>query len=322
VAAVVRVFTPPTGRTFTNTITSLPTAEARVAALGVDAGAVADALGAVPDMTGASVFRVTTAAEQQAMTTVRESARTLLNRWCGVVTRDTPGVGSSRGGVGFWINDGLNKLRARASHGFNGVVDMLRSVAEDARKGFAALAARRAPTALEWNAIKTLIHEELHGCSPLLASACSRHALVWEEITTEVLARAMVRDLSGLGEAALPEAHFGFGSMQWGQDHWFQWHHNDAVQGSYARIIARGVTTLANEFRITPQEAVTLIERATILQRRAGGKRYATADGYVRDLARRMIEVQTGGPATPERVKKLSSVMSSTRFALTSGHNP
>lgn len=314
------MFAPPSGKQFTNALGGLPTPRARLTALGVDAVDVAANLGAVPDMTGLGLFPHQSPMVTTAMAETRTALRTMLNRWSGVVTRDVPGVGSSRGGLGFWIDNGLGALRARASHSFHGVVQVLRSVRDEAQRGFAAITAGRQPAAVEWNAIKTLVHEELHGCSPLLEAACVRHAVVWEEITTEITARAVIRDLSGLGEAALPEAHFNF--ARWSQDHWFQWHHDDAVQGSYARIIGRGVTTLANEFRISPQEAVTLLERTTILQRRAGGKRYATADGYVRDLARRLIEVQTGAPAAPDRVRKLSSVMSSTRFARTSGTTP
>lgn len=316
------VLAPPARKAFTNALGALAGPQARLAALGVDAGEMAAALGAVPELAlKATTFPVLEGAPREAMAAVRTNLRGLLNRWCGVVTRPTPTPGSSRGGLGFWINDALNAIRARASHSFTGVVEVLRTVTEEARSGFAALAAGRQPKAVEWNAIKTLIHEELHGCSPLVASACTRHGVVWEEITTEVLARAAVRDLSGLGEAALPEAHFNFG--RWSQDHWFQWHHDNAVQGSYARIIGRGISMLANELRITPQEAVSLIERATILQRRAHSKRPVTADGYVSDLARRLLEVHANGATVDgARVRKLTSMMSSTRFAMTSGAMP
>lgn len=316
-----RLLSPPSGRggAITNDLSPLGTAADRLAALGVDAEAMGDALAAVP-VCGTS-YPAVTAAEATSMTTIRDGVRGLLNRWAGLTTRDTMRHWlPSRAGLGFWIDNTLKAAKTRAMHFFTGQVHIDADVCAAAARAFRAIKRGAAVTAEEWSAVRTLLHEETHGCSLALGAAFERHGVVWEEILTDVLARRATRELAGEVAAA------GIDSIQYNFDRWTLtprgWRGGGAVTGSYAQIIERGVEALCDQLHVTPQQAVGLLERASIAQRRGVGRQVATADGYTTDLSRRLLKDHHGRAPTADEVRRLNAVLSSTRFRTMSGRAP
>jgi hypothetical protein len=255
----------------------------------------------------------------EAARTIRDKLREVLHRWAGIEHREsaTPAGAESRGMHGFGVDAALG---SRGIHHWTGAIAVSPAVHSAARRGFAMMAAGRELAAEELNGIRTLIHEQLHGCSPITFGAAIRHGMIWEEITTEVLARRFIVEVAGVSGEAV--AGLGYNLTAWSNASgvWNYTGADGAVPGSYGLIIRRGISTIAGSLKVTPAEAVRLIEEATIAQRRPGGTRPATADGYVRDLARRIVsahERNTGSTLPPDAANKLFTRMSSSIFATT-----
>lgn len=80
---------------------------------------------------------------------------------------------------------GAGKMRLRAD------------VARRASRALAAMAEGTEPTHEALNAVRTLIHEELHGASPLLPGVYQRSGVVLEEGLTELAARRVTNGVAG-----------------------------------------------------------------------------------------------------------------------------
>lgn len=124
---------------------------------------------------------------------VRSAFRDYLEKQ-GIQSRDMARSGLS-GALSY--DASLTQPNARAVHHWNGRVSVKPLVADQAREGLRKHAAGEPLTPDEVRAVSTFFHEELHGASPIVASAYARHGVPIEEVGTELLARRYTRKLLG-----------------------------------------------------------------------------------------------------------------------------
>lgn len=154
---------------------------------------------------------------------------------------------------------------AAAYHSFGGKAALGRLASLSLKADVADLAAGRRPDIMR--GLHAAAHEELHGYSPIFAQATGRRfSLALEEVTTELLARRVMRAL--LGKRSTSQ------------------YYGAAYSGAYQRIIERAIgavhrklpslagTDLAKQ-RV---KVIGLIEEAAIAMRRPG--RAAAVDSY------------------------------------------
>lgn len=88
--------------------------------------------------------------------------------------------------------------RANGAHGWDGAVYLAPDRAARARSALDRLVRRKRLNAGDHSAIRTLVHEELHGVSPITKDAYVGFGAALEEATTEMLARLETSRLTGV----------------------------------------------------------------------------------------------------------------------------
>jgi len=123
-----------------------------------------------------------------------------------------------------------------------------------------------AVTREEWGTIRTLVHETMHGHSPLAAAGYVKHGAAIEEATTELAARNVTREVFGT---------YG--------------------QGSYPDVIER--------LRLASGCSMTQLELASVLfhgPRPQGSPVSVTPDAHLRLFSRWLVAVRDGLATVPD----------------------
>jgi len=111
--------------------------------------------------------------------------------------------------------------KALANHHWNGGISVNRTTMRDAVRGLAYARDGEAPMPGQQRALNVLVHEEVHGASPIRKEAYRGIGVVLEEAGTEILARRATRELLSLD----PEDHpdLAMPKFEWhGENSWSQ----------------------------------------------------------------------------------------------------
>lgn len=181
--------------------------------------------------------------------------------------------------------------KAHAVHLWDGTVVLTNDVADGARKALQDFADRPdlRPQTSDLQGLTTLLHEEIHGCSPLLYTGYRGAGIAIEEAGTEILARRATRellkdkdvfDLPTVGE----KRKDGFFEMSGGDDRTM---YNPFIKGVLHAVA-----------EVTKQKDVgVLVEDVFIEIRKAPGARFATAE----DQIDAFVESRTLGLDVPQQ---------------------
>ncbi|HEX5865102.1 MAG TPA: minor capsid protein [Casimicrobiaceae bacterium] len=156
----------------------------------------------------------------------------------------------------------LQKLGANAVHGFDGEVTITRDVADNARLALAQHAVGGSVTAQEKDAVRTLLHEEMHGHSRVSPRSYRGLGAKLEEVGTELNARRLAGDVFG--------APVNVGSYQ---------AYIDQVRG-----VIRNITRAAGN-PLLEDEADKLIAEAHVKAACSGGPLFETPEEAARAFA-------------------------------------
>lgn len=128
----------------------------------------------------------------------------------------------------------------------------------------------------EVDAVRTLIHEQLHSMSNQTPNAYAGAGALVEEVSTEVMARRLTREfLKDNGLQAAADKHPFLGRPL---------HDTEEAGGAYAGDIRTVVTRVAAATGLDEDAAYGAIERASMLQRR-GGALATSPDAVVQQFA-------------------------------------
>lgn len=202
------------------------------------------------------------AASRTAQTTVRAFADRIVE-WFGGAVHDPAMTARA------WVYrvEALGRKRLNGYHDWDGViaVDRKRHALTVKALNLLRRGQHSAVTADMWDTLRTLVHETVHGHSPLKALGYVRHGAAIEEATTELAARRMMRDTFG--------AH---------------------GPGSYHNVIARLHTATG--------ASTDLLERTSVLfhgPRPADAPVSRTADEHLRLFARWFVQQRDGLTTVP-----------------------
>lgn len=156
-------------------------------------------------------------------------------------------------------------------HGWDGAVYVGPDVAAAAKSAARKLAAGQMPTNREWDFLSTFQHEVLHGHSPstmLIYASGKKAVVVIEEVTTEVVARRLNRDL---------------GAPDW----LFTANVNGRRSVAYDDFIDKVVGDVSKAAKIPLEEAANKVEAASLAFKRIE-HRFSDVGGYLDAFVERL----------------------------------
>jgi SPP1 gp7 family putative phage head morphogenesis protein len=160
-----------------------------------------------------------------------------------------------------------------------GVRETLKRVADERRQLGAKL---RPPHPLEQKAMgmHVITHETLHGYGPQFASQYVGIGVPIEEVTTEVVARKLMRERYGV--VAQPEVGLG----------------------AYETYIQQTITAVRSSLGVSPRRAASILERASVQFRKIPQPASLTAAAATEEYLGTEIAIAAGRPAEEQNVIK------------------
>jgi len=168
-----------------------------------------------------------------------------------------------------------------------GVMTIRRDVAEQAREFLKAVEENREMLSREADSFQTFIHEQVHSVGRGAADSYWGSGAVIEEVTTEVLARKVMRDQFGelwLADGAKLKNNVKFLTLG---------------QSSYQRAIDGVVDAIRRALDVTRAEAAGLLEEAALLHKREAGHILGGAEGAVRRFLEKVEAAALARRGTP-----------------------
>lgn len=146
-----------------------------------------------------------------------------------------------------------------AVHHWDGSVTVRKDIADTVARSLKEISERRRVLSYsDYRGIHTLIHEELHGLSRFTSRAYSEGGAVVEEVTVELTARRIMRDL--LGDVKTGAQSFNRPMRNAANTRWFS-------GGSYGSDISKFLDTVTNKTGWPEEQVIENVEKAGILMR-------------------------------------------------------